>query len=418
MNDISDTSLSNAPMPQSDPANSLTAEQYDAFVEALDILYIKDNLSGRLKFLENWPVAARVLFSEELIGFDHDGASDLERRRVLEDEAEDRRLEILEIAQTLQEKSVEKSALQVEYVESLVKKLGRDLALLLYAPKIVDRFIPPPAAPVVAADVAVEDAAASSSKAVTNDPLQAGQNDVDAIASDLVPDIPKVGAPSASNPIVDVPEPPKNPAPQNPEEATQASIPDPFAESKSQKRQPVVPEIDSNMDAVEPISMEPPPQRPVPEDIQAEAAQQNPEKVPEVAPEPVSEPVSEAAPEEPPQSREPTRPPLPAEPTRPPLPEPEDNQNAFLGRDPYAPPEQPSVPPQAPPSQPAAPQAPASADPVQQDVSRPAVHKALDGAEPIASQKMTFMPAKKPEAQAQEKPSIPVIGGNKDKPPQ
>lgn len=396
MNDIPDSSLSNAPLGQANPQNALTSEQCAEFCKALDILYIRNNLSGRLKFLESWPVAGKLIFGDELIGFDHEGTSDLERRSVLEEDAEMRRLELLDIAQTFEVNSVEKSVLQVEYVENLVQKLGRDLALLLYASNIVDRFIPPPPEPVIAEDAVSGDDVSQDSTNVSNDPLQSEQSDVEAALSDIVPDTPQAGAPSASNPIVDLPDPPKNPAPMNPEEAVQANLPDPFEAEKSTIRKPVVPDIDDNLDAVEPISVEPPPQRPVPEDIREEVAAQNPEAL--------AQPQDSI---EQTQSTEPTRPPLPKEPTRPPLPDGDaGNENVFLGRDPYAR-EEPQAPPPPSPSSP-----PASPDPVQQDVSSAGVHKALDGSEPIASQKMTFMPSKKPE---DSKPTIPVIGGDQDK---
>ena len=226
--------MNDIPVPSSDSLahqsdeNRLTAEVYEDFHEALDILYIKGNLSGRLKFLESWPDAGQLIFGQELIGFDHDGVSDLERRSALEDEAEERRLELLEIAQTLEEKSVDKSVLQIEYVEALVKKLDRDLALLFYSPKIVNRFIPPPPEPEV-----VEDASEVEQQemgAVSNDPLNTDQKDIEALADQIAPEAPQAGAPSASNPVVDAPEPPKKARPQNPAQAAQADLPDPFAE--------------------------------------------------------------------------------------------------------------------------------------------------------------------------------------------
>jgi len=163
MNDFSNIPPVDSSAHQNDE-NRLTSEQYDEFREAIDILYIKGNASGRLKFLDNWPAAAALIFGDELVGFDKDGASDLERRAMLEHEAEERRLGMLDILETLESKSVQKGALQMEYVETLVKKLGREIALLLYAPKIVDRFVAPP--PPVVEDVqAVEDIPAAPAKA-------------------------------------------------------------------------------------------------------------------------------------------------------------------------------------------------------------------------------------------------------------
>ena len=147
MNDQTPIPAAESPL-QQEQENRLTSEQFEDFREALDILYIFDNLSGRLQFLKNWPAAAAYLFGEELIGYDHDGAKDIERRRELEEQAEDRRLDLLDIAENLEERSVENSALQLEYVESVVNKLETELSLLFYAPKIVSRFRELPAEPV------------------------------------------------------------------------------------------------------------------------------------------------------------------------------------------------------------------------------------------------------------------------------
>lgn len=133
-------------MPQDHPGseNKLQSDRYEAFLDALETLYIKNNLGGRNAFSKEWPQAARYIFGAELMGYDADGATDRDHRAVLEGEAEVRRLALVETALKLEEKSVDKGALQLGYVEDLVKELGRDVALLLYAPKIVDRFIPPP----------------------------------------------------------------------------------------------------------------------------------------------------------------------------------------------------------------------------------------------------------------------------------
>lgn len=141
MSDHSNEEFSGLTLIQDDD-NDLTCEVYDEFHEALDTLYIQRNLSGRLNFLEAWPVAAQYLFGDELIENDSDGAKDLERRAVLEEEAEDRRIALLEIVENIHENSVHKGALQVEYVDETLKGLGRGLALLLYSEKIVNRFIP------------------------------------------------------------------------------------------------------------------------------------------------------------------------------------------------------------------------------------------------------------------------------------
>lgn len=122
----------------------LTSEQLAQFQDALDTLYIVGNISGRLNFVRNWPHAASHILGEQLLEFDREGTPDRELRASLEDEAEGRRLDLLEILETLQNKSVDRGTLQLEYVKNLVLNLGRDLALYIYSDHIVDRFIAPP----------------------------------------------------------------------------------------------------------------------------------------------------------------------------------------------------------------------------------------------------------------------------------
>jgi hypothetical protein len=136
--------LSSQGNPPPPAENRLESERYAEFVDALELLYIINNISGRNKFTEKWPDAAFYIFGGELIGFDRDGAPDRERRAALEVEAEERRAELLELAATIQAKSVEKGVLQVDYVQWLTQRLGRPLSLLLYGRWLVDRFLPPP----------------------------------------------------------------------------------------------------------------------------------------------------------------------------------------------------------------------------------------------------------------------------------
>lgn len=125
----------------------LESERLKDFVEALELLYIIGNISGRIKFAEKWPEAALYIFGAELIEFDREGAPDREYRAELEEEADLRRMVLLEIADTFEDKSVDKGVLQIEYVQGVLNQLGRPLALHFYANWLVDRFLPPPAPP-------------------------------------------------------------------------------------------------------------------------------------------------------------------------------------------------------------------------------------------------------------------------------
>lgn len=124
------------------PENKLTGDRYEALREALEILYIRGNASGRTGFTKEWPEVARHIFGEELIRFDTEGTADRERRGELEEEAEAKRLTLLEIVLNLQEKSVEKGALQKDYVAKLINELGEDIAALLYTEQVIERVRP------------------------------------------------------------------------------------------------------------------------------------------------------------------------------------------------------------------------------------------------------------------------------------
>jgi hypothetical protein len=136
--------LSNADMNSQEAEKALTAERYPELLEAVESLYIKNNISGRNLFTSAWPEAAQFVFGEELSRFDRIGTHDKERRAVLEHEAEGRRLEMYDTLKNIEARSVVAGILQADYVQDHVVKLGRKLALDVYARWIVDRFIEPP----------------------------------------------------------------------------------------------------------------------------------------------------------------------------------------------------------------------------------------------------------------------------------
>ncbi len=125
--------------------NRLTSERIKAFQDALELLYIKSNISGRLHFAHEWPAPAQLIFGEELYGMDCEGTSDRSRRSALEEKAETRRIALLHTVKTLENKSAERGVMNMDYVRDTITNYGRATSLLLYSPKIVDRFIPPPA---------------------------------------------------------------------------------------------------------------------------------------------------------------------------------------------------------------------------------------------------------------------------------
>ncbi len=128
--------------PYENAANTLFSDQYAALQNALELLYIKDNLSGRILFLKEFPFVADYVFGKKLVQFDTEGTDDREHRSALEEEAEERRLILLDTVLNVEDHSVEKGALKLDYVEQTVKSLGRDIASLIYSARIVDRFLP------------------------------------------------------------------------------------------------------------------------------------------------------------------------------------------------------------------------------------------------------------------------------------
>ncbi len=125
-------------------ANSMAAF-YDKLTdlgEALSILYISRNSSGRNKFREKWPEVSEYLFGSTLISYDIEGVKDRELRSKLEDEADDRRIDLKQTINEIVEKSVNAGSLQFDYVGSVIDKYGVDMSLFLYAENIIERVRP------------------------------------------------------------------------------------------------------------------------------------------------------------------------------------------------------------------------------------------------------------------------------------
>ncbi len=128
----------------SDEVKKVLSDQYEEIKEEVEILYIPENISGRIHFMKNQPLLAPLILGEALMACDTQGTDDLEARRALEKEAGARQEKFSETLEHLEARSVEKGILQTEYVESLVKELGRDIALMLFSVTMVDRFLPLP----------------------------------------------------------------------------------------------------------------------------------------------------------------------------------------------------------------------------------------------------------------------------------
>jgi hypothetical protein len=91
----------------------------------------------------------------------------------LEAEAEARRFDLLQIVETIEDKSAERGVLKTEYVQDVLSRVGRNVGLLLYSTRIVNRFIPPDPSeqtPVQAAPEAVSEAMTTTHAPVLPEP--------------------------------------------------------------------------------------------------------------------------------------------------------------------------------------------------------------------------------------------------------
>ncbi len=128
-------------VPQS---NSMAAfsDRMGDLSDALDILYIPNNASGRNKFREQWADIADYIFGAELIQYDNEGCTDREHRKELEEAAIDKRLLLKATLQEIVDKSVDSGVLQMEYVGKVVDEFGACVCQCLYAENIIERVRP------------------------------------------------------------------------------------------------------------------------------------------------------------------------------------------------------------------------------------------------------------------------------------
>lgn len=114
----------------------------DDIAEALDVLYIPNNASGRLKFRDKWDFLAGYILGEELMDYDINGVKDHDRRKVLEEEANGRRLKLKATLQEMVVKSVDSGQLQFDYVGRVIDEYGPKLSEMLYAENVIERVRP------------------------------------------------------------------------------------------------------------------------------------------------------------------------------------------------------------------------------------------------------------------------------------
>ena len=127
-------------------SNSMAAfsDKLNDLSDALDVLYIINNASGRHKFRDKWPEVAEYLFDEQLTIFDEDGFDfdDRPRREELEEKADFKRIDLKKVISEIVEKSVKAGSLQFDYVGGVVDKHGAKMATYLYDRPVIERVRP------------------------------------------------------------------------------------------------------------------------------------------------------------------------------------------------------------------------------------------------------------------------------------
>ncbi len=127
---------------QHDASKAAFSDHLENLTESLNLLFIRNNASGRNKFRDKWPHIASYIFGEELIQCDNEGTPDRERRKKLEEEAGDRRIELKATIIEARQKSVDKGVLQFEYVGEIIDRYGADVSPYIYAESIIERVRP------------------------------------------------------------------------------------------------------------------------------------------------------------------------------------------------------------------------------------------------------------------------------------
>lgn len=133
------------PRTQSETERELFSDKKAAFIDALECLYIPNNIGARAAFNEKWPDAAVVLFEDELVRFDYDGVKNEDervRRRELEMLAEVRRQEMLKLFENVEIRMVQHGSLQLEALNALMKELNRPIAEYIFSDRFVNRYFP------------------------------------------------------------------------------------------------------------------------------------------------------------------------------------------------------------------------------------------------------------------------------------
>ncbi len=142
MSDVTASKKVEEPENPNATAAAAFGSQLDEITDALGILYIKNNASGRHKFLDKWPDIAQYIFGETLIKYDHEGTKDRAHRAELEEEADQRRVLLKDTIREMVDKSVDAGVLKFDYVGQVIDQFGPDLSPYLYSEAVIERVRP------------------------------------------------------------------------------------------------------------------------------------------------------------------------------------------------------------------------------------------------------------------------------------
>jgi len=120
--------------------NVLLTEDYPELMLDLEVLYIPDNMSGRLKFRERWPIIAERIFDKNLIARDVEGLdlSDSETT-TLEDQAEQARTELYDMIDNLEERCLNYGVLKANTTRNIIEDVGQDVTKLIFVPEVIEK---------------------------------------------------------------------------------------------------------------------------------------------------------------------------------------------------------------------------------------------------------------------------------------
>lgn len=131
------------------PKNATNTEEEKTFsdsiedlLDALECLYVIDNLSGRLQFRKNWPPIAPLIFPANLMHIDEFGSSDKPYRTKLEEEADTIRIGLIEKIKSIQEEHHISGALNAAKTKTFIEELGKDAAAHIFQQHIIQKLCP------------------------------------------------------------------------------------------------------------------------------------------------------------------------------------------------------------------------------------------------------------------------------------